>query len=357
MKNINEIDTSKYHYYIYTDFVDNFNIKVPTLGGWIDLIDGYDIYSINNGSIIAFDSISLFGFHDIKFIQNEHERHIDLTTYEELDDVFQEKENFGFTFYIFAKSAEMPDSSIFRSDATIYGRPINQSTFARCDIGKYGAIPFELGAKPYNIKKVFNVISYSGLGHIVRIETSNSENQNKDHHSIYSASRTLEGCLKTIYEWSVVNQEPFNNEEDIAKASFNFINHIDIPNNLLNKIISRQPDMGVSKYIKTGDLVEDIFDEDRNMCDELKIHILSKCRYRSLSTLAKRHPASPDIPESVMVQEKIEAEETLLKYCTLNGIDIESINLYDLKNYIKSENLTIKSEYPIPPLDAVERLI
>lgn len=357
MKNINEIDTSQYSYYVYTDLVGDFDVKVPTLGGWVDVMNGYDIYATDSGSIVAFDSISVFGFHDAKFVKNGVERHVELKTYEELDDTFEEKEPFGLTFYIFAKSAEMPSTSVFNPNATIHGKPINQSTFARCDIGKYGAIPFELGENAYNIKNVFNVMNYSGLGHIVRIETSDSENKNINHHSIYTYGRTLEGTIKTAYEWSVVAQDPFNNNEEIAIHSLNFIQNIDLPSDILNLILTRQPGMAISRYLQTGESVGDIDDENRSMSKELKDFIMSKCAYRSLSVLSKRHPANIQIDESILLQEKIEAEETLLKYCTLNGIDIESINLYDLKNYIKSENLTIKSEYPIPPLEAVERLI
>lgn len=357
MKNINELDPRKYKYYIYTDLSGDFKIQVPTLGGWVDLMDGYDIFSINNGSIIAFDSVSLYGFFDAQIIQGDQKRHFELTTFEELEDVFQEKETHGFTFYIFTKSAEMPAASVFGANATINGKPINQSTFARCDIGKYGAIPFELGAKPYNIKYVFNVMNYSGFGHIVRIETLEEANKNTSHHSLYMATRTLEGAIKTIYEWSVVAQEPFNNKEPQATAALNFINNPYLEDSVVNTAISRQPDMGLAQYIKSGETVVDILHENRVMSDDLKNFIMSKCRYKSLNLMFKNHPANPEIPEMILNQEKEEAEEVLLKYSVINGVDFENKSLQDIKEIIQSEKGSIRTEYSISPLDAVERLL
>lgn len=357
MKNINELEISQHKQYLFTDFTGDFDIKVPTVNGWVDLMGGYDVYPLDNGSLICFDGVSLFGFHDIKLFQGNEERHIETIVYEELKNSFDHSNATGFVFYVFTKSEEMNILSLFNPNTTIWGKSVDESTYSRCDMGKYGAKPFEIGEVGYDITKVYNVINYSGIGHIVRMETRDSSHKNIGHHSSYMAAETLEGVLKVVYEWSIVAKPPFNNQEQPASVALKIINDTDLSSNLINKIVENQPDMGLSKYIKTGENIGATHNENKEITQELKDFLMSKCTYRSLSSLSKNNPLRPSIPEELLYKEKIEAEEIVLQFCLLNNINFENISLSDLKEKVLNEKSLNSINSNITIIDAIERIL
>lgn len=347
MKNINEIDLTKYCYYAFTDFINDFEIEFITPQGRIKLDSGYELFSINNGTIIAFETFATYGFHDCYLKQGSIEKHLDLVVYEDCVDAFDNKNLDKYNFYVFLKSSAIPIN---------YGQVINKFEFTRCDTEKYGGMAFEQAPNPYLYTKVFNIINITGIGHIARIETSNSEIQNPYHHSLYSGTRTLSGMLKLIYEWAEVTKPPFNNNEEIAIHAKNFIENLDIYGSTLQEILAFQSDLQLAKYIKGVSFSPYELFEKFDEPDSLKNFVFNKCRYKSLSSLMNSNPNNPQIPLEILEQEKNICQESLYKFCFINGIDTDNSSLIDIINAIKSQIADIDSEYQINPLLAAERL-
>jgi hypothetical protein len=348
MKNILEIDLTKYYYYAFTDLTGDFEIQFNTPGGYINLDSGYEIFSIENGSIVAFHALATVSFHDCIFKKGNQIRPIELTTYEDCVTTFDNKNLDKFNFYIFANSGIVPAN---------YGSEVNRFNFTRCDTGRYGGITFEPAPNQYTYTKVFNILSFSGIGHIARLETTATENKNANHHSIYSGSRTLSGMFKLIHEWAESTKEPFNNTEEIALAAVKLLESLDMPQETLQEILSSQPDMQLARYIKGIDFSASIPFENFEEPESLKEYIYNKCRYKSLNTLFLNHPQKPEIPSSILEEEKRICEQVVYQFCFTNDIDIESKSVSDLLDDIRSSKGYNKDGYEIDPNLAIERLI
>lgn len=354
MKDISEIDLKKYRTFAYTDISGPFDVYVNSLGGEIKVTSGFEIFNIDNGSIVAFDDLAVYGFHDCYFRNNSETRHIELTEYENLRYVFEEKPQYNFAFYIFCKSSKVPNHSLFHPDAKFKDQDINQSTFARCDFDKYGGVAFEYGRNPYNIAKVFNVLNLSGYGHIVRLEVLDDWYKDSDTHGKYTAATSLSGMIKLINDWAIVSGPPFNNTEEISLCSKSFLENIGLSNHCLEEIRNLQPETPLEYYLSGGQDKDWLSPEKQEMPILLKNFISNKCRYKSLNSLKNNHPSKPNIPQSILEQELHMYNLTIFEYCIYYGIDYNNVNQEDLKQSLLLNTENIGSVYPIN--EAIERL-
>lgn len=357
MKNISEIDVTKYTSYIYTDFIDDFKIQVLKNSGYVDVEDGYDLFSIESGSIIAIKENAFFGFHDIVLSQGGVLKHIELTPYEKFIDIFTENQEHGYTYYVFTKSEIVTSPYTFIPGTTYRGYEANGPAFLRCDVGNYGSSAIETNKYPFNFINVFSALNYSGLYHLSRYETSSIENVNKEQHMIYTMATTLSGLIKLIYEWSLMTDEPFNSTEDCATVAKNIIDNIDIPQDVLQDILDFQNPSHLAKYIETGEHQTVYPEEKREFVQSFKNYILKKCRYNSLNTLYKFHPSKPNIPEDILLNEISKCQESVYRFCNLNNLELDEINLNDISNNPRNYSFYEKKYYPIPILIAAERLL
>lgn len=356
MKSILDIDLAKYRTFVYSSFTSDFDVYVSTVGGDVLVNSGFDIFSIGNGSIVAFDFFSIYGFHDCKFKQGSQIEHVELTEYENLHYVFNETPEKNFAFYIFTKSGEVPPQSLFRPDARYNNKEISASTFQRCDFGKYGGIPFEYGRKPYNIAKVFNPLNISGVGHIVRLEVLDNWYNDIDTHSKYTAAMTMSGIIKLIDDWSYVNNPPFNNQEEISKSAKKFMESLALPSGLLDEIRQSQPQSVLEYYLKGGaDDLSGMSPENMSMTNGLKNFILGKCRYKSLNSMFNNHPKNPQIPEEILNKEINMYNSIIYRYCVLNNIDYNNLTVEILQEAFKVFKIDQNFEYE--PQSALERLM
>lgn len=354
MKNISEIDLTKYRTFAYTDLEGDFDIYVKTLGGDVKVESGFEIFSVESGSIVAFDHLCVYGFHDCILKQNNNIRHIELTEYENMKYVLEEKPEYKFAFYIFTKSGEVPASSLFHPDAKFKNTEIEQSTFKRCDFGKYGGIAFEYGRNPYNIAKVFNLLNLSGVGHIVRLEVLDDWYKDTDTHGKYTAALTVSGMLKLIDDWAYVNQPPFNNNEEISNTARMYIDSLGIPKDVMDEIRTLQPQSVMEYYLSGGEDRYFISEEKLEMPPKLKNFILSKCRYKSLNSLKMNHPNNINIPQEILDKELHMYNLVIFQYCIYYGLDSENIEISEIKKTFSKNTEDIGLVYPIH--EAIDRI-
>lgn len=326
MSSITDIDPSLYDFYAFTSVEQPFELSVRIDSGYA-AISNYDLFDIESGTIIAFKGENIRGFHDIKISGNQTD-YIQTNDIKLLQSVLNEEQISGYNFYVFTDSQIM--NSQYQVDERWFAE--DRSLFIRCDYQKLGASAFYPAVAGYNISKVFNLLSITGIGHIVRFETSNDSNMNPGTRSDYTAAKTLAGILKLINEWNIASKEPFNNEEDIAKKANLFIENLNINGNIWNDINSVAGDLPLARYIRGN---TDRSPELEDTClspDSLKHYLKSHCVYHTLTSLDRTLNLNI-FDEAFTNKYRSDYEKMLLSFCYSEGVDIENFeNLDELLN-------------------------
>jgi hypothetical protein len=247
MSEIQNIDFSLYSLYAFTDEKAPFKLEFRIDSGYMEYV-GYDSFEIESGTIICFKKDTFDGFHDVR-ITGDKVSFIQLSSNDKiLKTILNENNSDGYNFYLFLDSVIQETSFIFDESWNLDQMNIPAS-FSRCDYRKLGGVGFYLGSAGYDVIDVFYVLNITGIGHILRVETSNDGNLNQNQ-GIYAASRTLAGMLKTIYEWSIVAKEPFNNQEKISTSAVLFLENLNLNEDVMSDILSSTGDMLLARYIK-----------------------------------------------------------------------------------------------------------
>ena len=248
MSKIQNIDFSLYSLYAFTDEKFPFKLEFRIDSGYMEYI-GYDSFEIESGTIICFKKDTFDGFHDVR-ITGDKVSFIQLSTNDKiLKTILDENNSDGYNFYLFLDSVIQETPFMFDEKWNLdqLGIP---SSFSRCDYRKFGGGGFYKGDAGYDVVDAFYVLNITGVGHIIRVETSNEGNLNQNSQAQYTASRTLAGMLKTIYEWSIVAKEPFNNQEKVSSSSALFLEKLNLSEGVMSDLLTSTGDMTVSRYIR-----------------------------------------------------------------------------------------------------------
>lgn len=324
MSSITDIDPSLYDFYAFTSVEQPFELSVRIDSGYA-AISNYDLFDIESGTVIAFKGENIMGFHDIKISGNQTD-YIQTNDIKLLQSVLNEEQISGYNFYVFT------DSKIMNSQYQVDERWFveDRSLFVRCDYQKLGASAFYPAVSGYNISKVFNLLSVTGVGHIVRFETSNDSNINPGTQSDYTAAKTLAGIFKLISEWDIVSKDPFNNQEDIAKKANLFIQNLNMNENIWDDINSLTEDLPLARYIRGNTDRSPELEDTYLSPDSLKQYFKSHCVYQSLFSLDKTLNLGI-FDETFSNKYRADYEKMLLSFCYSQGIDIENFeNLNEL---------------------------
>jgi hypothetical protein len=342
MKKIEEIDISLYELYYLTDLDGDVILKVQTENGLME-VDDYDLFSTDSGTLIAFGKSHLNGYHDYYCIHSSGVNKIQSLPYEETYDIFDQELGDTITMYTFMNSIVIPSSSQKIDNTT----PEN---LVRCDYNKYGPLAFYDAPNQIAITRVRHVLSLSGIGHLLCVNTNNAENPNFGSQSTNTGGRTLTGGIKSIYEWAKVHEEPFNNDENIATKAHKFLQEVGIPQDVLMDVVNSQVDMRVARYIKEGSTPGYHIDEVTETPQSLKDFYKSVCRYRNLFNIKRNHSNGSSIPDSVIANEIKNIENKLYLICIENEIfdfSFDSMEDYLNSGLIKNNLAMAKNLYSI----------
>lgn len=276
MSNIHNIDFSLYSLYAFTNQVSPFKLELRIDSGYVEYTS-YDSFETDSGTIICFKKNSHDGFHDIK-ITGDRTDYIQLTSGEGvMDRVFNEKQMSGYNFYLFMDSIIQNQPYMFDDSWNLEHLRLPED-FSRCDYKKFGADAFYKADNGYNVTDVFYVLGVTGIGHIIKVQTSNEENLNPQSQVQYTAGRTLAGVLKSIYEWTVVAKEPFNNNEKVANSATEFLQSLNLSDDVIADIVSGTGDMSLARYIR-GDMertpereIQSMYDMPESFKEYIKHH-------------------------------------------------------------------------------------
>jgi hypothetical protein len=343
MKTLDEIDLSLYGFFAFTEEKNNIQIDLMVADGY-QPFDDCDLFLIPQGTIIAFKTNSFYGFHNVR-ITGDKIDYLQLNEVSSLDSVLNEEMVPGYNFYVFCDSKIMPHTYALNDKWTVSRPGMEHAPFMRCDYQKLGAAGFYPAENGYTVTKVFNLLNITGIGHIVRFETSNNRNMNPGSRSDYTAAKTLAGIFKLILEWQTVSKDPFNNQEDIALKSDAFIENLNLDNKVWEDIIAATGDLPLARYIRGNTDRSPVWEDTSISPDSLKEYFKSHCLYPDLYSLSSN--LGLDIVDESLINNYLKHfEELLFKYFYDHGIDIELYESLDqiceldttpeyIKKYIK----------------------
>lgn len=328
MSNIHDIDFSLYSLFAFTDQVKPFKMELRIDSEYIEY-DSFDSFEIDSGTIICFKNNSYNGFHDIK-ITGDKTDYIQLTNNKKIiNRVINEKKASGFNFYIFMDSIIQDQKYMFNESWDLSHMDLPEN-FSRCDYKKFGAEAFYKADNGYNVTDVFYVLGVTGIGHILRIETSNEENLNPQSQVHYTSGRTLAATLKAIYEWTIVAKEPFNNNEKISKKATEFFQALNFDNQIITDLLSQTGDMPLARYIR-GDVertlekgLQNMYDMPESIINYIKNHLSYPNLYELNNTL------NLNIFDTELTKNYRQClEKEILEYFYKKGVDVEEFSNFN----------------------------
>jgi len=321
MKNINEIDPIKYGFFHLAKLSGDVKAYAKTTAGLIPA-DDVDYFQTDNGVLICFKELfHTSGYHDYQIIGDDAEYTMQMVPYEDMHDVFDKTTEHSFSFYNFWKSIEIPSSGTPPATWGGTGSLRDGQEFVRCDYNKFGPAPFYPRTTRYDVVGIKLVLSASGVGHILRVDTKNNDFKDKNTQIVNTYSRTFSGTLKQILEWSEISLPPFSSSEDIAVKAKSFIDTLGLAN-VMSDINILENNMRVSRYLSGNTEIYEEFEEANVFPDSLKSYFLSHMRYKTIGSLLKNSLDSFYIDNSLLHKEKSFLEASIYSFCIANNIDL-----------------------------------
>jgi hypothetical protein len=331
--NIDEINVEAYNIYAIADTDKEIKVYKKTPSGENELTD-YDVFSIGSKQLIAFKTLTYNTDHCYKILSNDnsYKKIINFYDYQTFESILNES-------YEFEKSIFWIMDSVSLSDP-------NHNTLVsfddRCDTHTYGPIGF-YGLKDGTNSPIIDVTmlsKFSGIGlpcisslgniHIVKL-TSNDHELNdsnfKNYRAVTATARTLTGALRLALEWAAVANDPWNNTEGIAIKSKNFVDDLDIPQDVIDEIFEYQVPMPVSMYLSGDGDARRSINENTGVPPLFKNWFVSSMRSKSLNLLVKNYPETLSIPSSILKQEKEYYESVIYSLLVANGIADDHHNI------------------------------
>lgn len=338
MKNINEIDPLEYDFFHLAKLNGDVTVFAKTTGGMIEVPD-VDYYQTDNGVLLCFKEKSYtHGYHDYQIVGDNGDYIMQMLSYENLQDVFQGTTEYPFSFYNFWNSIEMPSSGTPPTAWGGTGSLKDGKEFVRCDYNKFGPVPFYPRTTRYEVVSIKLVLSATGVGHILRVDTKDQDFKDKSTQIVNTYSRTFSGILKQIFEWSEVSKPPFSSTENPAVQAAAFIDALGI-NDVMNEINSSENNMRVSRYIQGNNEIYQEIEEKNIFPESLKNYFLSHIRYKTLNSLLKNSNDSFTIDNSILYKEKSSLEASVYTFCIMNNIDPNTNSMDDIELLARNNKL------------------
>lgn len=323
MSDISLIETANYKCYYSVDGAADFKLYTLTPSGNIEYT-AYDTFTSAGKTIIAFKELDPYsGDFNYVLVRNNQESIIDAVCY---DDILE---------HFIKDSIKEEDMYCVMSSKIL--TPATASTGAvdysnRCDAGKYGPVLFSLedGMRPavidmsvfQHLGKVSIMLGAGGVGYVVYGTVPKLNDSFRDWPAVTGVAKTLMGVMKLIIEWASLADEPFNLSDEIAVSCKNYINTLQIPENVLNEISEYQEDMPVYRYFQNQENARRGFTEQVSVSPLFLNWVKSTHRYRTLNALVHNHPSPPVVPEEILSLERQHIESKIYEICI--KYDIES---------------------------------
>lgn len=344
VKNISELSVlSDYEWFAATPITGEVTVSVFSSTGYVEY-PYCDVFVSDAASLICFKKIntSIQGKHDFLVSNGTDSFLVQVLNYENAKDIISGEKSYPYSIYTYLNSINITPESISNAGIQNPDHYFNSETIdsQRCDLESWGPFPFYDVTSGYVFAKVRLVFSLSGVAHIIRIDTNDTEVKNTDSRAGNAAARSLRGILKTVNEWSLCVGEPFNNTELPAIKAYPFMQALGIPQATMDETIAGSPDMRVFQYLTNTTVPYGETEENYSVPESLQEYMLSVFRYKTLSSLIKNniYGVLLGIDESIIHAEKLRIETTIYSFLTSNGINPETV---DLQNPVAIVNSVI----------------
>ena len=274
---------------------DSVDVWVKTPVGK-ESVDFVDVFQMKDGSLLAawkhpYQKLPL---HNLEVFCNGNVQILNLYTVERIIDIYDRPVDADMGTFIFCPSTIIP-SGDWRCDQSMYGpKKFDNETVSRV-IENAGQIVY--------YESFLNV---NGVGHVMYLESSGKSelaNEKLNNSVVPATGRTLQECLRLIYEWSVLAQEPFNSKEEAPLCSYDFVKSLKLSDQELATIESLTP-MQVSKFI-SGSNTARLRDMDINPLSEDVANIVFKrMAASSLSFIVSLNPGIWELGEVIQEEHK-----------------------------------------------------
>ena len=356
MNNTAQIDVTLYGCYYAYESLEPFKLYRRYPDGDMEYTE-YDTFTADDKTIIAFKDFDITKVeYNYVLISNGIESVVQWATYESIYHQFNQKQINTYDVYAILDSVSMPNLMATHVPTII-------SYEERCDTNSYGVFPYQLtdGVKPsvsdpsvvngQNIKSIIPFLNVCGAAHIEYFAIEGAGTSHQDWPCVTGMSKTFMGAMKLVVEWASLTAEPFDLNEEIMIDARNFLETLELGQDIIDEISEYQEDMPLYRYLKNVDNARTGFEETTTISPLLHAWLRKKVRYTSLNSLVAQYPETLNIDATVLQVEKTAIEEDVYVYCTLLGIDTESstpeeaLALIEYPNIYNSEKLGRSDTY------------
>jgi hypothetical protein len=245
---IEKIELSNFEMYC-IDAISGDKIIYPT--------QDYTLFSVKDRILIAFHNYKTFTPKTYIYAEMDGGRQlIQIPLFEEVQRFFHMGKDHSWGSFCFFNSRIVEPADI---------NPLRE----RCDINDYGPIfwndsgetnegathnSFAESVDISRLQEFYVIMSVPGIGNIVYLRlnpingTLLSDNYNNDA-VLPAVTRTMFELIKLIDEWASVSEEPWNNTQTISKKAKDFIQALNMPDNIKSEIELLQTDMQIYRYL------------------------------------------------------------------------------------------------------------
>jgi hypothetical protein len=322
MSDISLIEIANYKCYYGIDGTADFKLYTPTPSGNIEYTE-YDTFTSDGKTIIAFKELDPYsGDFNYVLVRNNQESIIDAICYDDILEHFVKDSIKEEDMYCVMSSKVMTPATASK-DAVDF--------MDRCDAGKYGPVQFPLedGVRPtvtdtvlfQHISKVTVMLGAAGVAHVVYGFIPGVNDSFRDWPAVTAVTKTPMGLMKLIIEWASLTESPFDSDNEVSLACKNYIETLQIPENVLNEISEYQEDMPVYRYFQNQENTRHGFTEQTSVGPLFLNWVKSTHRYRTLNALVHNHPSPPVVPEEILSSERQHIESKIYEICTKYGLE------------------------------------
>ena len=333
LKKLEDFDPFNYHGYFLVESDQDITVKFFTSNGYIEFKE-YDTYVFDGFCILAFYEIQAnLWIKDFQISYDNKSLVYQNEFYENFKEILNGETDINKEFFLFMNSIEVGAPQSFEI--------IGLTAAERCDFNKFGPIVFypRINQEAIKILDFKILISVTGAGHLVWAKVDSFENAYNDEtvsQQRFTNARSLSGCLKLIDEWSQVTEEPWNNTEQIAIKSSDFLNLLNFNKKDLDETFENQTDMRIVRFLKNDHEYKPL-PETQYISEGIKDYFRTYYKYFCLKTIKENHPKGNQIPQSFVDAETAIYEEMVSYYCMLNGIDRSAMTLKEIHEHAGSK--------------------
>lgn len=257
-------------------------------------IDTLMPFLMPNGKILLAwnDLLPTSSMHNFIARSNDVSEIVNLSPLEKIIDIYDRPADSSDGVFSFSNSKEI----------------IAPGTDWRCDNGIYGPRPFNQNmmiiSQLSDIEIFETVISINGISHISYLQVKNKTNRSNEYFQngeIPNAGRTFWEILKIIREWAIVNEEPFNNNEEISIKAKKMIDGLNLSQEELGCIDEQTP-MQVANYVSGSLNARQRPEGISDINDNIKRILFSRMASGTVSALEYLNPGIWDLQQLVEIE-------------------------------------------------------